>query len=296
MGLAVEMIGNAYKTSRKIVLVILLVISLLWNATTVSFGVVSTVISAAFEAVTGVKTVGTMLLSKKEEITGLGLQLAEAKVATSKAEGTAIGRGLALAQERQITAALRSEVRMTSLLASKWEGKAVGTALALEREKLAKSALQAKLAASLPVRTILVDGVEMTAEAAAIKITGRVKTRTASLATTNLGATFGQAIPWIGVGVVVAATAYELKSACNTMKDMHALEMALNPLAVDDPEVAKVCGIRVPTKEEVWKAIKESPGEALQRAVNAFAALPDVMPAMPTGWADWSLWNDDPAP
>jgi len=243
------MIGNAYKTSRNIVFVLLLAVSLLWNVTTLSLGLISTAIAAAFEVVTGIKSVSAQLLTQKDE-----------------------------------AAALRLEVSAAKRSASKWEGKAVGTALALEKEKLAKAALQTELASVRAAKRVIVDGVEMTVDEAVIRATKRVRTRTAKLAATNLSATFGQAIPWIGVSVVIAATAYELKSACDTMRDMRAIEVALKSSAQDASDVDRVCGLRVPSEEEVWQKIKASPGLAWDGAKSVLDSLPS-MPSMPEfGW------------
>ena len=287
MSVVGQMIGNAYKTSRNIVLVILLVISLLWNATTLSLGVLSTVISAAYEAVTGVKTVGAQLVSKKAEVAAVRGELSAAKLAASRAEGTAIGRGLTLAREKAANTELRSEAKAAAQLASRLEGRAIGTALVLERERVAKAALQTELASLRTGRKVIVDGVEMTAEQAVLQATKRVRTRTAKLAVTDLSATFGQAIPWIGVSVVVAATAYDLKSACDTMRDMRGIEVAFNPSSLDDADVERVCGLRVPSEEEIWEGIKASPGMAWDAAKSVLASLPP-MPDMPEfTWPSW---------
>jgi hypothetical protein len=107
-------------------------------------------------------------------------------------------------------------------------------------------------------------------------VSSRVETRTAKLAATDLSATFGQAIPWIGIGVIVGATAYDLKTSCDTMRDMRALEVAFNPEAASDPSVEEVCGLKVPTKEEVWEKIKASPGDAWNSAGAVLDGLPDM--------------------
>lgn len=280
MSVVVDMISNAYKTSRNIILVILLVFSLLWNATTLSLGVISTVISAAYEAVTGVKTIGAQLSSKTVEVISVRGELAAAKKAASRAEGTAIGRGLTLANEKAANAALRSEAKAAAQLASRLEGKAIGTALALEKEKLAKMVLQTELTTLRAGKKIIVEGIEITAEQAVLQASKRVRIRTAKLAGTNLSAAFGQAIPWIGVYVVVAATTYELKSACETMQDMRGIEVAFNPSSLGDADVEHICGLRVPSEEEIWESIKASPDLAWAAAESALGSLPP-MPAMP---------------
>ncbi len=75
-------------------------------------------------------------------------------------------------------------------------------------------------------------------------------------------------------------------AAAETEEDMHALEVAFNPDAANDPTVTEVCGLRVPTKEEIWAAIKASPGAARDTA----AAVLDGLPEMPS--VDWPTVPD----
>ena len=80
------------------------------------------------------------------------------------------------------------------------------------------------------------------------------------------------------------------------MRDMHALEVAFNPDLANDPSVDEVCGLKVPTKEEVWETVKASPGKAWDAAVQALGDLPDL-PAVPSiDWpsmpdVDWTPWD-----
>ena len=73
------------------------------------------------------------------------------------------------------------------------------------------------------------------------------------------------------------------------MKDMKALDLAMNPSADEGADVDTVCGMVVPTKEEVWEAVKASPGAAWDAAASVLTGLPDMMPSMPE--VDWTPWN-----
>ncbi len=113
--------------------------------------------------------------------------------------------------------------------------------LAAERVRVKKAEGQvAKLTSTLATQQKVV-----------ARVSRKVTKRTAAGATRNVAATFGESIPVIGVGVVVAATAWELKDACDTMKDLHELEVALDPTKANDASVQEVCGLRVPSKEEI---------------------------------------------
>ena len=126
---------------------------------------------------------------------------------------------------------------------------------------------------------MLSEAVEDTAE--------RVSRRTATGATRNAGSVFAEAIPFAGIAVIVGVTAWDLKDACDTMYDLHQLELAFNPSAAADPEATEVCGLTVPTKEEVWRTVKSSPGSAWNMAKDLVPDLPDL--TMPD--FDWTFWN-----
>jgi hypothetical protein len=152
------------------------------------------------------------------------------------------------------------------------------------------------LAKPMVPKKVMLEGAEVTVSEAVAKVSNRVKARTAKVASADIGATFGQSIPWIGVAVVVAATGYDLKTSCDTMKDMHALEVAFDPDLANDPSVDEVCGLKVPTKEEIWDTVKASPGKAWDAAVQALGDLPGLPPAPSIDWpsmpdVDWTPWD-----
>lgn len=217
MKLIADMVASALRTSWRMLMVILFLISIAFNVSTAAVGLSYSVVASVVEAVTGVPQVGSV----------------------------------------------RS------------------------KEKVFKE-LEGEVARLKVPKKVMFEGVEVATEEAVAKVSRRVKARTAKVASADMGATFGQSIPWIGIAVVVAATTYDLKTACDTMKDMHALEVAVHPEAANDSSVKEVCGLKVPSKEEIWDKVKASPGQAWDWAK---AAVPDVpeMPDMPE--IDWTFWN-----
>lgn len=231
MKLIADMIASALRTSWRMLMVIVFLISIAFNASTAAVGLSYSVVASVVEAVTDLPQVGSV--RSKET------------AAKDFAEG--------LAKLKRKVGSLEGEVA---------------------RLKMPKK--------------VMFEGVEIATEEAVAKVSNRVKARTAKVASADMGATFGQSIPWIGIAVVVAATTYDLKTACDTMKDMHALEVAVHPEAANDSSVKEVCGLKVPSKEEIWAKVKASPGQAWDWAK---AAVPDVpeMPDMPE--IDWTFWN-----
>jgi hypothetical protein len=96
----------------------------------------------------------------------------------------------------------------------------------------------------------------------------RISQRVAKATARSIGSIAAESIPYIGIGAIIGVTALELDDACDTMKDLHALDVAFNPEAANDADATEVCGQRVPTKEEVIAELKQSPGKAWEAATN----------------------------
>ena len=95
-----------------------------------------------------------------------------------------------------------------------------------------------------------------------------IQSRTRRTALANVAAAGGEALPFFGVAVIVGATGYEMHEACATMQDLHDLQLVVAPEDADAEDRDAVCGIEVPTKEELWEGIKSAPGAAWDSAVN----------------------------
>lgn len=292
------MIGNALKTAWRLLFVLVFLLSIGFNITTAALGLAWTVAASVVEAVTGVPQPDSLAAKKKaEEKTAKRLVEAEKKVVRLEGDLKAAGKNTKrLGELEKANIRLEGDFKAASQKASKMEGAAIGKALQLERMTAEKAAIEAEMLALKRSKRIMFEGAEIALPEAVAKVTNRVKTRTAKLATADIGATFGQSIPWIGVAVVVAATGYDLKTSCDTMRDMHALEVAFNPDLANDPSVEEVCGLKVPTKEEIWNTVKASPGKAWDAAVQALGDLPDLPPAPSIDWpsmpdVDWTPWD-----
>lgn len=94
------------------------------------------------------------------------------------------------------------------------------------------------------------------------KMKPALQTRLAKGVSRNLAAIPAESIPYVGVGVVLAVTAADLKDACDTMKDFNTLLVELGR-GEKDPDF---CGRKVPSKEEVWSDVKKNAKGTYQRA------------------------------
>ncbi|SMO76682.1 hypothetical protein [Paracoccus laeviglucosivorans] len=198
-----------------------------------------------------------------------------------------------------VTEARSQQARMTERLAKAdadlaAERTARRTETRALRQQIARMSDEARLA---PVtyrgqRVAIREAVHDTSE--------RVSRRAAVAATRNVGSTVGEALPVIGVGVIVAATAWELSDSCQMMQEMRELDAAFNP---ENPiSEDEVCGIKPPTRDEIWTAVKSSPGTAWNGAKSLYADLPEVSISASYDWtlarlsgmSDWIMGSDAP--
>jgi len=108
--------------------------------------------------------------------------------------------------------------------------------------------------------------------------TERISRRVATATARSTGSIAAESIPYIGIGAIVAVTTWEVHDACDTMKDLHALDLAFNPDAANDADHIEVCGQEVPTKDEIIETLKRSPSTAWTEAKSWMSDLPT--------WAD----------
>lgn len=127
------------------------------------------------------------------------------------------------------------------------------------------------------------------------EIAGSVTARTKRQALRNSASVFGESIPFLGVAVIAGALALEIKDSCDTAKDISAMAAAVE--TDGDPETARrkaeeafdckeLIGeaIEVPSKEEIWRRMRESPQVAWDSASSAIDSLKGI---------DWSAnWSN----
>ncbi|MDS9467089.1 hypothetical protein RGQ15_05805 [Paracoccus sp. MBLB3053] len=169
----------------------------------------------------------------------------------------------------------------------------------LDAERAARRAETRALRAQLADNTVQYRGRRIAMREAVHDTAERVSRRTGAAAARNVGSTFGEALPVIGVGVIAAATAWELHDACALMQEMRELDAAFNP---DEPVTEdEVCGISPPSRDEVWQAVKTSPAAAWHGAQGLYDDLPEVSISASYDWTlgklsgIWHWFEDDAA-
>jgi hypothetical protein len=96
-------------------------------------------------------------------------------------------------------------------------------------------------------------------KAATRKFGTRLASRTKRVAAKSIAAIPGEAIPFIGVGVLIADTGYELYAACETVKDLDQLysELGMEKETPDDV-MHDVCSPALPDAEKIWDSVVEN--------------------------------------
>lgn len=92
--------------------------------------------------------------------------------------------------------------------------------------------------------------------AKAHKISRRVALRTAKNVSLNVSSVVVESVPYVGVGVILAVTAADVYAGCETIKDNNELLSLFDAeqLSVDEE---KVCGLKIPTEQEISKKLKD---------------------------------------
>ena len=297
---AVKIILRSLNAIRFLLVSFVLILSLCINLALFLGGSLFSVLNNGFEAVTNIQTIGSR---NKAEIAQLGDNLvverkAKQELKTELGETSAklisekkIKRELStqltntsadLATERKIKAELKSQLGRTSqnLITERQAKKALQSKLASQAGELAAEKTSNRILKSRYDE--ILDGL-VTFKGKAVPVTkavsqtvmqiGRRSSRSAARGVASMP---GDAIPWIGTGVLVGVTSLEIRDLCLTMKDMTELQRAFDPSFKTNEDDLEVCAIKVPPKEEIIAAVKASPGKAWEAAKEATPSLEDI--------------------
>jgi hypothetical protein len=107
-------------------------------------------------------------------------------------------------------------------------------------------------------------------KAATRKFGTRLANRTKRVAAKSIAAIPAEAIPFIGVAVLIADTGYELYAACETITDLDQLYSDLE-MADETPDDAmhSVCEPELPDAGDVWDGVVEKSGEWWESLMEA---------------------------
>lgn len=106
--------------------------------------------------------------------------------------------------------------------------------------------------------------------AAMKKISTKVAFRSIKNAARNFSSMVLEAVPYVGTGVMVAVTALDIDDACNNVRDLNEMNKVAGLPGEDS---TKVCGIRVPSREEILAQVKLKGQNAYKAAADSIENL-----------------------
>lgn len=113
------------------------------------------------------------------------------------------------------------------------------------------------------------------------KFSQRMAARSVIATTRNLSSVTGEAVPILGIAVLAGVTAWNIHDSCETIKELNALSTELDLQSHLEKENQKVCGVDVPSKEQIWAEVQENWFIAYEKARAAINQETDEMPDMP---------------
>jgi len=83
-----------------------------------------------------------------------------------------------------------------------------------------------------------------------------------------------ESIPFVGISILIAGTAYELYEACEGLEDLDKLhaEIGMSEQVPDDV-VHSVCDPELPNAGEVWDGVVEMSGEWLEQTRGPYSRI-----------------------
>lgn len=219
--------------------------------------IVSLTVSSVGTAMGGLITMGAALVGLSDISTGWN----EAKVA-KKQVGT-----------------LEKQVATLKVEKASLDGNLKRTNTSLELERRTSTSLRKETETLRAETKVIWKGEKVALRDAVQKVVTKVNRKSATIAATNVGSMAGESIPVLGIAVIVASVGFEIKGTCEIMTEMHELQMAIDPSPANDPDLAEVCGMKVPTREELVSQVKRSPHViwlGMQRTYNNLPDLPEI--------------------
>ena len=245
-----QLLSTILKSSFKAIIALLFIGSLAMNIITMTWTTEGIAAKAALTAVASITSVAT----------DLGIKLAiNEKVITDlrgeldASEEVATGLRGNLAANEELVTDLRGNLAASKKLITDFRSK-----LAINEKVII--GLGIELATSVKEATDLKNRLDANKKAVS-RITEGIAKRTIRGVSRSLAAIPADFIPIVGDTIAHGVTAWELYDACQTMKDMDEIirSMGINDTVEED----KACGVEIPSREDIVKAIKSSPGKVL---------------------------------
>ena len=167
--------------------------------------------------------------------------------------------------------------------------------LSIARSQTDRLKIKSKLLENTIPSTVIFRGRKVNPKTAISETSQAIGARTAKFAAREIAILPMEHLPLAGLILAIAFTAWDIDDACSTTKDLADLEKALFPDETLDDEVQAVCGLKVPTLEELKEKISNP--EALMTIyddlkkqaaeLNIPLELPDIPDLPELDTSDW---------
>jgi len=255
-----------FSTMRVLVFGISLVALLSLNLATVAFSSVALLVSGAYETLTGATAVvGSLRRDLDHKSKTVATMADELDISNQRVRGLQLD----LDQKTTMVASMTDDLEVRNQ-----HIKGLSKALTIKSKEV--SNLTGEVAKLKQSSTVTYRGQQKLLSEAVKDFSARVSRRTATSAARNAGSVVAEAIPFAGIAAIVGVTAWDLNDSCETMKDLHELNVAFNPDLALAPDIKEVCGLEVPSSEEVWQMAKRSPRAGWENAKIHVNKLPDL--------------------
>jgi hypothetical protein len=173
-------------------------------------------------------------------------------VSTVKALGlgdTVLAKSPTVVKEREIESATQNlQAEVSRLKVSVAELSVVNAAL-----KVSVAALSVANTALLADKKMLTEWRDRSKNTVS-RIANKIRARSARNAAINVAELLPASIPIAGIPVNILLTSMDVNDACSTMKDLNDMNQEFE---LDKEDVTRVCGLRVPSADEVKKWVKD---------------------------------------
>lgn len=136
---------------------------------------------------------------------------------------------------------------------------------------LDRSPLQGLLNQQSPSKRLSVLEAEKNARMNKLKkargVARKIATRTVRNIGVNVTSMAGEAIPYLGIGLILTTTAMDINDGCDTVSDVNSILAELEDTQAPE-DTSKICGMTVPTIEELTESIKDKIGGTLHQSVD----------------------------
>ena len=238
--------------ARRLLVTAVLVLSLLFNGLLIFSDAAQTAVAAAASAV-GLRTVAAR---QADNVARTSAMLAAERDASRKIQTT-------LDETRKERDAARKQARDAdrTLAAERDASRKTQATLDETRKERDAARKQARNADRTKVKLAEVQR-ESDVNRQRVKDTAeRVNRRIQRAAAREVAVMPAEAIPVFGASAIVAATAWELRDMCETVKDMTELERAFDSERARAAEVPTVCSKEVPDRKELLEKAMSAPAE-----------------------------------